>query len=41
MGGKRKIGMWLYQNGGGDKIQEKIIKKSLMKEKLKFFLILI
>jgi len=25
--GKRKIGMWLYQNGGGDKIQEKIIKK--------------
>ena len=23
----RKIGMWLYQNGGGDKIQEKIIKK--------------
>lgn len=25
--GKRKIGMWLYQNGGGDKIQKKIIKK--------------
>ncbi len=24
---KRKIGMWLYQNGGGDKIQKKIIKK--------------
>ncbi len=23
----RKIGMWLYQNGGGDKIQKKIIKK--------------
>ena len=22
----RKIGMWLYQNGGGDKIQKKIIK---------------
>jgi ribosomal protein S6--L-glutamate ligase len=25
--GKRKIGMWLYQNGGGDIIQEKIVKK--------------
>lgn len=25
--GKRKIGMWLYQNGGGDKIQEKLIKE--------------
>ena len=24
---KRKIGMWLYQNGGGDAIQEKIIRK--------------
>jgi len=24
---KRKIGMWLYSNGGGDKIQKKIIKK--------------
>ncbi|GGD37016.1 hypothetical protein GCM10012288_08930 [Malaciobacter pacificus] len=24
---KRKIGMWLYQNGGGDKIQKKIIKQ--------------
>lgn len=24
--GKRKIGMWLYQNGGGDVIQEKMIK---------------
>ncbi len=24
---KRKIGMWLYQNGGGDNIQKKIIKK--------------
>ena len=24
---KRKIGMWLYQNGGGDKIQKNIIKK--------------
>lgn len=24
---KRKIGMWLYNNGGGDKIQKKIIKK--------------
>jgi ribosomal protein S6--L-glutamate ligase len=23
----REIGMWLYQNGGGDKIQKKIIKK--------------
>ena len=23
----RKIGMWLYSNGGGDKIQEKIVKK--------------
>ena len=23
----RKIGMWLYQNAGGDKIQKKIIKK--------------
>ncbi len=23
----RKIGMWLYNNGGGDKIQKKIIKK--------------
>ncbi len=23
----RKIGMWLYQNSGGDKIQKKIIKK--------------
>ena len=23
----RKIGMWLYQNGGGNEIQEKIIKK--------------
>ncbi len=24
---ERRIGMWLYQNGGGDKIQKKIIKK--------------
>ncbi|MEA1916139.1 MAG: ATP-grasp domain-containing protein [Campylobacterota bacterium] len=24
---KRKIGMWLYENGGGDKIAKKIIKK--------------
>jgi len=24
---KRKIGMWLYSNGGGDKIQNEIIKK--------------
>jgi len=24
---KRKIGMWLYRNGGGDKIAKKIIKK--------------
>ena len=24
---KKTIGMWMYQNGGGDKIQEKIIKK--------------
>lgn len=23
----RKIGMWLYSNGGGDKIQEKLVKK--------------
>ena len=23
----RKIGIWLYQNGGGDKIEEKIVKK--------------
>lgn len=23
----RKVGMWLYQNSGGDKIQEKIVKK--------------
>ncbi len=25
--GNRQIGMWLYQNGGGDKIQEKLIKQ--------------
>ncbi len=25
----RKIGMWLYSNGGGDKIQKKIVKKLL------------
>jgi len=25
--GKRKIGMWLYKNGGGEKIAKKIIKK--------------
>lgn len=25
--GKRKIGMWLYQNGGGDIIQQKMIEK--------------
>ena len=25
--GNRKIGMWLYNNGGGDRIQKKIIKK--------------
>ncbi len=25
--GKRKIGMWLYRNGGGEKIAKKIIKK--------------
>lgn len=24
---KRKIGMWLYQNGGGDVIQKKMIEK--------------
>ena len=24
---ERKVGMWLYQNGGGDKIQKKLIKK--------------
>ena len=29
--GKRKIGMWLYNNGGGDVIQEKMI--SLLKER--------
>lgn len=29
--GKRKVGMWLYQNGGGDIIQEKMI--SLLKER--------
>jgi len=23
----RKIGMWLYSNGGGDKIQKSIVKK--------------
>ena len=23
----RKIGMWMYQNGGGDIIEEKIVKK--------------
>ena len=23
----RKVGIWLYQNGGGDKIEEKIVKK--------------
>ncbi len=27
MSNNRKIGMWLYQNGGGDKISQKIIKK--------------
>ncbi len=27
MSNNRKIGMWLYSNGGGDKIQKKIIKK--------------
>ena len=27
MSKNRTIGMWLYQNGGGDKIQNKIIKK--------------
>ena len=27
MAKKRKIGMWLYKNGGGDKIAKKIIKK--------------
>ena len=24
---KRRVGMWLYQNGGGDKIQKKLINK--------------
>jgi ribosomal protein S6--L-glutamate ligase len=24
---KRTIGMWLYQNGGGDLVQKKLIKK--------------
>ena len=28
----RKIGMWLYQNGGGDVIQKKIIKKLLERD---------
>ena len=23
----RKVGMWIYQNGGGDKIEKKIVKK--------------
>lgn len=27
MGNKRKVGLWLYQNGGGDLIQEKIVAK--------------
>jgi len=27
MGKSRKIGMWLYQNGGGDVIQEKIVNR--------------
>jgi len=27
MSNNRKIGMWLYSNGGGDKIQKKIIKR--------------
>ena len=27
MSNNRKIGMWLYNNGGGEKIQKKIIKK--------------
>ncbi len=27
MGSKRKIGMWMYKNGGGEKIAKKIIKK--------------
>jgi ribosomal protein S6--L-glutamate ligase len=26
-GMSRKVGMWLYRNGGGDKIQDKIVKK--------------
>lgn len=25
--GRRRIGMWMYQNGGGDKIQKKMIKQ--------------
>lgn len=27
MAKNRQIGMWLYQNSGGDKIQEKLISK--------------
>jgi len=23
----RRVGMWMYQNGGGDKIEKKIIKE--------------
>lgn len=34
--GKRKIGMWLYQNGGGDKIQKKLIKKLLARDIVTF-----
>jgi ribosomal protein S6--L-glutamate ligase len=27
MGETRKVGIWMYQNGGGDKIEKKIVKK--------------
>ncbi len=27
MSDKRKVGIWMYQNGGGDKIEKKMVKK--------------
>ncbi|WP_457593841.1 ATP-grasp domain-containing protein [Hydrogenimonas sp.] len=27
MGRKRRVGIWMYQNGGGDKIEKKLVKK--------------
>lgn len=32
MGKDRTIGMWLYQNGGGDKIQKKLVKQLRQRE---------